>query len=205
MLEALTRKGDGRYYFINKAEDADKDFAQKLAGALRPAAQNVKVQVVFNSDRVGKYRLVGFEKHRLEKKDFRNDAVDAAEFRNDAVDAAEMAAEECGNALYQVEAKPNGTGSVGSIFVRFRDMSTGKMIERSWDIPYQPNIHNIHNAKPSMQLATLAGMLGELLKYGEQSGVVLDQLRPLYGKLRSEYQSDTEVKDLIRMCEKMSR
>ena len=195
MLEALTRKGDGRYYFINKSEDADKDFAQKLAGALRPAAQNVKVQVVFNPDRVGKYRLVGFEKHRLEKKDFRNDAVDAAE----------MAAEECGNALYQVEAKPNGTGSVGTVFVRFRDVSTGKMIERSWDIPYQPNIHNIQNAKPSMQLASLAGMLGELLKYGEQSGVVLDQLRPLYGKLRSEYQSDTEVKDLIRMCEKMSR
>ena len=67
MLEALTRKGDGRYYFINKPEDADKDFAQKIAGALRPAAQNVKVQVVFNPERVGNYKLLGFEKHRLEK------------------------------------------------------------------------------------------------------------------------------------------
>ena len=192
MLEALTRKGDGRYYFIDKAEDADKDFAQKIAGALRPAAQNVKIQVVFNPKRVGNYKLLGFEKHRLEKEDFRNDTVDAAE----------MAAEEAGNALYQVEAKPNGSGDVGTVFVRFRDMTTGRMVERSWSIPYQPSIKSIHAAKPSMQLATLAGMLGERLRYGEQSGIELKELRPLFGKLRSQFQSDAEVSDLIRMCEK---
>jgi len=192
MLEALTRKGDGRYYFIDKAEDADKDFAQKIAGALRPAAQNVKVQVVFNPKRVGNYKLLGFEKHRLEKEDFRNDTVDAAE----------MAAEEAGNALYQVEAKPNGVGDVGTVFVRFRDMTTGLMVERSWSIPYQPSIKSIHAAKPSMQLATLAGMLGERLRYGEQSSIELKELRPLFGKLRSQFQSDAEVSDLIRMCEK---
>ena len=66
ILEALTRKGDGRYYLINRANDADAGFARQVAGALRPAAQNVKVQVIFNPDRVSKYRLLGFEKHRLE-------------------------------------------------------------------------------------------------------------------------------------------
>jgi tetratricopeptide (TPR) repeat protein len=193
MLEALTRKGDGRYYFINRPEDADAGFAQKLAGALRPAAKNVKVQVVFNPERVGNYRLIGFEKHRLEKEDFRNDAVDAAE----------MAAEEAGNALYQVEAKPDGKGDVGTVFVRFRDMESGQMIERSWAIPYESNIASIHTAAPSMQLATAAGMLGERLKLGEEAGIDLKELNPIYGKLRSHYYADQEVHDLIRMCEKV--
>jgi hypothetical protein len=194
MLEALTRKGDGRYYFINRPEDADAGFAQKLAGALRPAAKNVKVQVVFNPERVGNYRLIGFEKHRLKKQDFRNDTVDAAE----------MAAEEAGNALYQVESRPDGQGDVGTVFVRFRDMATGQMVERSWAIPYQPNINSLSSADPSMQLATVAGMLGERLKQGEEAGIDIKQLKPIYGMLRSHFHADNEVKDLIRMCEKVS-
>ncbi|MBL9211552.1 MAG: von Willebrand factor type A domain-containing protein, partial [Opitutaceae bacterium] len=59
VLEALTRKGDGRYYVLNSPDDADAGFAQKLAGALRPAAENVKLQVRFNPARTGRYRLIG--------------------------------------------------------------------------------------------------------------------------------------------------
>ncbi|MGJ8655103.1 MAG: YfbK domain-containing protein [Akkermansiaceae bacterium] len=193
MLEALTRKGDGRYYFINKPEDADAGFAQKLAGALRPAAQNVKVQVVFNPERVGNYRLVGFEKHRLKKQDFRNDAVDAAE----------MAAEEAGNALYQVEARADGSGDVGTVFVRFRDMASGEMVERSWVIPYEGNAASVSDAAASMQLAAVAGMLGERLKFGADAGIDLKDMRDIYGKLRGNFQADEEVQNLIRMCEKV--
>ncbi len=195
MLEALTRKGDGRYYFINKPEDADAGFAQKLAGALRPAAKNVKVQVVFNPKRVGSYRLVGFEKHRLKKQDFRNDKVDAAE----------MAAEEAGNAVYQVEAQPDGEGDVGTVFVRFRDMASGKMVERSWVIPYDGGVKSLKSADPSMQLAAVAAMLGERLKLGGDAGINLGELGAVYGALRNHYHADDEVKDLIRMCEKVDQ
>src|SRR5690606_1440052 len=100
ILEALTRKGDGRYYFLNTPEDADAGFARQLAEALRPAAENVKVQVVFNPARVHQYRLLGFENHLLKREDFRNDAVQAAE----------LSAEEAGVALYQVETRPDGEG-----------------------------------------------------------------------------------------------
>jgi Mg-chelatase subunit ChlD len=43
VLEALTRKGDGRYYLMDSGEAADDNFAQQIAGALRPSASNVKV------------------------------------------------------------------------------------------------------------------------------------------------------------------
>jgi hypothetical protein len=119
------------------------------------------------------------------------------------VDAAEMAAEEAGNALYQVEAKPDGKGDVGTVFVRFRDMATGQMVERSWAIPYQPSINNLSSAAPSMQLATVAGMLGERLKLGEEAGIDLNQLKPVIGKLRNHFHSDSEVQDLIRMVGKV--
>ncbi|MCB1098237.1 MAG: von Willebrand factor type A domain-containing protein [Verrucomicrobiae bacterium] len=190
VLEALTRKGDGRYYFLDAPEQADSGFASQLAGALRPAAKNVKVQVVFNPQRVGAYRLIGYEKHRLKKEDFRNDAVDAAE----------MAAEETGVAVYQIEPMADGSGDVGEVRVRFQDVASGRMVEHSWIIPYEENAPTIEVAKPSIQLAGVAAMLGEYLRGGpEASNVDLDALSSLAPGLRSAYGDNVRVNQLIGM------
>ena len=163
VLEALTRQGDGRYYLLDSLESANDGFAQQIAGALRPSAKNVKVQVEFNPRRVGRYKLLGFEKHRLKKEDFRDDKVDAAE----------MAAAEAGVALYQVEAKPDGEGDIGSVSVRFRDLSTGRMVEHRWPIPYEAGASRLGNATPSLRIATSAAFLAAKLR-GEALGEVVD-------------------------------
>ena len=193
MLEALTRKGDGRYYFLNRPEDADAGFARQLAGALRPAAENVKVQVVFNPARVGRYRLIGFEKHLLKKEDFRDDKVQAAE----------LSAEEAGVALYQVETLPGGDGELGEVFVRFRDPANGMMVERSWTMPYDAKAPAFENATPSMQLAATSALLAERLR--GDSRVDLNALAPVVTNLRGRYSHQAKVGELIRMFERMRR
>ena len=193
ILESLTRKGDGRYYFLNRAEDADAGFVKQLAGALSPAAKNVKVQVKFNPNRVSQYRLLGFEKHRLNKQDFRNDQVDAAE----------MAAEEAGNAVYQIQVNPNGTGELGEVFVRFLDTKTNRMVERSWPLPYEPQAKSFDQAAPSMQLAGTAAMLGEKLHGTDAGSVRFSTISDVLGQLRGHYSEDPKVQDLIRMCQKV--
>ena len=192
VLEALTRKGDGRYYLMDSGEAADDNFAQQIAGALRPSASNVKVQVEFNPKRVGQYKLLGFEKHLLKQEDFRNDAVDAAE----------MAAAEAGVAMYQFEAKPDGEGDVGSVSVRFRDLSTGEMVEHCWPIPYEPEAARPDQATPSLRIATTAAMLAAKLK-GEALGesVDLQTLSQLIDSLPSQMQSQTRVQQLKLMIE----
>ena len=193
ILEALTRKGDGRYYFLNKPEDADAGFARQLAGALRPAAENVKVQVVFNPGRVSQYRLIGFEKHLLKKEDFRNDKVQAAE----------LSAEEAGVAVYQVQTLPEGDGELGEVFVRFRDPANGQMIEHSWTMPYDAKAPSFDKAAPSMQLAATAALLAEKLRGDSQ--VDLNALAPVITNLRGQYPHQAKVADLIRMFEQMRR
>jgi hypothetical protein len=192
VLEALTRKGDGRYYLMDSGETADDNFAQQIAGALRPSASNVKVQVEFNPKRVGQYKLLGFEKHLLKQEDFRNDAVDAAE----------MAAAEAGVAMYQFEARPDGEGDVGSVSVRFRDLSTGEMVEHRWPIPYEPEAARPDQATPSLRIATTAAMLAAKLK-GETLGesVDLQTLSQLIDSLPSQNQSHTRVQQLKLMIE----
>jgi autotransporter-associated beta strand protein len=196
ILEALTRKGGGRYYFLNKPEDADEGFARQLAGAFRPAAENVKMQVRFNPDRVGKYRLIGFEKHRLKQEDFRNDKVTAAQ----------LAAEEAAVALYQVQVLPEGDGEIGEVFVRFRDPADGRMIEQSWTIPYDPQAPALDKASPSMELAATASLLAEKLHGGPAADAVdLDALEPVVAKLRGDYAQQARVRDLVGMFEQVRR
>lgn len=173
VLEALTRNGDGRYYLLNRPEDAEAGFAQQIAGALRPSAKNVKVQVEFDPARVKSYRLLGFEKHRLNTEDFRNDAVDAAE----------LAASEAGVAVYQVEPNPGGTGYLGSVSVRFRDLESDAMIERRWLLPYLASAPRPEQGATSTLLATVAsqfaaklagGPLGDIVDLGELAKLAAD-------------------------------
>jgi tetratricopeptide (TPR) repeat protein len=194
LLERLTRNGNGRYYVVDGPEDADAGFAKQLAGAFRPAAENVKVQVRFNPARVAKYKLIGFEEHRLKKEDFRNDAVDAAE----------MAAEEAGNALYQIETLPQGEGEVGEVSVRFRDVASGQMVERTWTIPYDAQAPAFDRATPSIQLAGLAAFTAEKLRAAPMADAVdFQQLGQVYAGVRARYPNSQPVADLGSMIGKM--
>ncbi len=196
MLEALTRKGDGRYYVLDSPEAADAGFARQLAGAFRPAAENVKLQVRFNPARVGRYRLVGFEKHRLREEDFRNDAVDAAE----------ISSEEAAVAVYEIEALPQGEGELGEVFVRFRDAASKTMVEHSWTLPYESRAAAFDRASPSLQLAGTAAALAEKLRGGPAGDRVdIDQLAPIVNTLRARRPDDKRIQDLVTLFEQMRR
>lgn len=192
VLEALTRQGDGRYYLLDSAEEASSGFAEQIAGALRPAAKNVKVQVEFNPDRVGHYKLLGFEKHLLKAEDFRNDQVDAAE----------MAAAEAGVAMYQFEPRPDGHGDIGSVSVRFQDLATGLMVERRWPIPYDATPPRLRQADPKLRVATAAVLLAAKLR-GDALGAntSYESLGELLSSLPEVFQSAQRVQQLRKMLD----
>ena len=153
MLAELSGNGDGRYAFINSPEEAGTDFAAKLAGALQVAAQDVKVQVEFNPQRVTSWRQIGYAKHQLTKE----------QFRDNSVLAAEVAAQEAGNALYTVEIKPDGAGPVATVYVRYKIPGTMEVQERSWSVPYDGNAPALEQSSAAMRLAATASAFSEWL------------------------------------------
>ena len=188
LLAELARHGDGRYHVVSP--ESGGRLAQDLAGAFRPAAEDVKVQVVFNPERVRGWKLIGFEEHRLRAEDFRNDAIDAAE----------MAADEAGVAIYQIEPLPDGRGQLGELFVRFRNPADGSIIERSWPLPYEANAPAFDTARPSMQLATLAMLVAEKLRGGPMANAIdLREHQDVIHTLRTHYQNDARANELFEM------
>jgi len=192
LLAELARKGNGRYYIVGKGES--DQLAKQLAGAFNPAAENVKVQVRFNPARVGGYKLIGFEKDRLKKEDFRNDKVDAAE----------MAAEEAGVAIYQVEPLPEGEGELGEVSVRFRDTASGAMVERTWTIPYDSSAPSMEQATASMQLAVMSMLAGEKLKGGPLADAIdFKQLGKAQANVRQAFGADQRVGEMLQMIDQL--
>lgn len=144
-------------------------------------------------------------RYQIDLKDHVNDPETTREedFRNDRVDAAELAAEEAGNAIYQVEFLPEGRGEIGTVSVRFQDTESGRMVEREWIIPYEPRVPRLENSAASLRLAAGAVLLGEKLK-GSQIGesVEMARLGKLMNGLTSDFPSDQRVKELVQMTNK---
>lgn len=105
MLETLADKGDGVYDHIDRIDEADRVFGDKLTSLLEVVAKDAKIQVEFNPDRVAEYRLLGYE----------NRAIADRDFRNDRVDAGEVGAGHAVTALYEITLldRPRTTGDNG--------------------------------------------------------------------------------------------
>jgi autotransporter-associated beta strand protein len=194
MLERLSRKGDGRYAFLNNAADAGAELGQKLAGALRPFANDVKVQVEFNPARVSSWRLLGYDNHRLRKQDFRDNTVDAAE----------LAAAEAGTALYAFEPKADGVGDVGVVRVRYRVPGTQDYREREWPIPYEaPPAFN--DAPEGVRLAGCAAFVAEAFANNPNSAATdRAELRKQVSRLASTRPGDKPLSDLRILADKLA-
>ena len=192
LLEEITRNGDGRYGFLNSPEDASQDFSEKLAGSLRVAAADVKVQVIWNPQRVTTYRQVGYDLHQLKTEDFRDNTVDAAE----------IGEAEAGTALYvvQVNDDPNVVGSLGTLQVRYRDPSTGLYHEQKWPLEMPRSIPSLEAASPALRLATTSALFAERLADNPYArGYRLSELTALTNDLPEAFPTQQRVVDLQNM------
>jgi len=162
LLEVLSRNGDGRYGFLNTPEEAATGFAGQLAGALRVAASDVKVQVEFNPARVRAYRQLGYARHQLAKE----------QFRDNTVVAAQIGAAESGNALYVIETDPRGDGPLGVVRVRYRLPGTSDYREQEWTAPYTGSAAPLERASAALRLAAVAGAFSEWLASSPFAGEV---------------------------------
>ena len=78
-METLADNGNGNYYYIDCAEEAEKVLCDELISTLVTVAGDVKFQIEFNPYYVQNYRQLGYENRQLQTEDFDDDTVDAGE------------------------------------------------------------------------------------------------------------------------------
>ena len=79
MLEKITNKGNGNYFYIDSLREGRKVFLDDMMGTMVTIAKDVKIQIEFNPAKVKSYRLIGYANRMLKAEDFRDKRVDAGE------------------------------------------------------------------------------------------------------------------------------
>ncbi|MGQ9592665.1 MAG: YfbK domain-containing protein, partial [Planctomycetota bacterium] len=128
MLETLADRGNGNYAHVDSPERAREILRANLPRTLQVLAADAKIQVEFDPEVVTHYRLLGYENRDIRDEDFRNDKVDAGEVGPGSTVTV----------LYEIRRKAAATGNLGRIFVRYRDVGTGRVEER--DYPLSPGV-----------------------------------------------------------------
>jgi len=78
-MEQLADRGNGNYAYIDSIHEARKALVEQAGGTLVTIAKDVKLQVEFNPEQVGSYRLIGYENRLLKTEDFNDDRKDAGD------------------------------------------------------------------------------------------------------------------------------
>jgi Ca-activated chloride channel homolog len=78
-MQQLADKGNGNHAYIDNINEAKKVLVNEFGSSLFTIAKDVKLQVEFNPQKVGSYRLIGYENRMLQQEDFNNDKKYAGE------------------------------------------------------------------------------------------------------------------------------
>jgi Ca-activated chloride channel family protein len=78
-MQTIAQNGNGVAAYIDTLAEAEKVLVEEASSSLFTIAQDVKIQVEFNPQRVAEYRLIGYETRALNREDFNNDRVDAGD------------------------------------------------------------------------------------------------------------------------------
>ena len=196
LMEQLANDGNGSYHYVDDISEAQRIFVENLTGTLQTIAKDSKVQVDFNPEVVSRYRLLGYENRR----------VDDEDFRDDTVDAGEVGAGHSVTALYELKLHDGASGSVGTVFVRYEDSDSGRIVETSQTLQRSDLLSRFDDASTSFQLAAVVAEFAEILRnsYWAQDGS-LAQVLAEARRLQDLLASDSDVAEFADLVDRTLR
>jgi len=196
LLEALANNGDGNYFYIDSEEKAKEVFVDSFGATFQTMAKNAKIQVVFNSEKVRRFRLIGYENRKLKHKDFR--VKD-----HSSVDAGEVNSGQNVVALYECELLNNDNDSeIASISLRYRNTENGEVEEKTVAIKDNTFQKKTVKSHPHLYLSILVAEFAEFLRQSEYQNNDLNQIVELANRVSHALPHDEKVQELKTMIHK---
>ncbi len=154
LMERLADTGNGSYAYVDTLSEAKRIFVENLTGTLQLIAKDAKIQVEFNSEVVSRFRLLGYENRRLEHE----------QFRDDTVDAGEVGSGHQVTALYEIKLRPDATGKMATVSIRYADPDNHRVSEVSEDISVAQLHESFAAAPATFRLAAGVAEFAEILR-----------------------------------------
>ena len=196
LMERLANDGDGNYAYVDNLSQARRVFVKNLTGMLQVIAKDAKVQVDFNREMVGRYRLLGYENRRVADEDFRNDSVDAGE----------VGAGHTVTALYELKLNGEGEGPLATVYLRYQDPDTADVTEISREFHRSELSAAFEITSPRFQLDAVVAEYAEILResYWAQ-GSSLKEVREMANRISGFLPDDSDVADFVSLVTQAAR
>lgn len=120
IMETLALKGNGTAGYIDSVKEAKRALVEQIGGTMVTVAKDVKSGVVFNSDIVESYRLVGYE----------NKLLTEEQFNDSTTDAGELGSGHTVTVVYEIKLKEgadlSADGEVAKVTLRYKDVDANE-------------------------------------------------------------------------------
>lgn len=228
LMEQLADAGNGSYGYIDNLQEGRKVLVEQVRSTLVTVAKDVKVQVEFNPQLAGEYRLIGYENRVLAREDFNNDKVDAGDVGAGATVTALYEITPAGAATavdslrypspvgapsgataVAANAHPAATHSTEIAFVKVRYKKPGSDRSTLLSLPVARSTLRPDFAKASddLRFATAVAGFGQLLRGGKYTGDwAWDEVLALANSARGkdDFGYRAEFSGLVRMAKTLT-
>jgi Ca-activated chloride channel homolog len=176
-LKKLAEKGNGNYAYIDDLSEARRVLVERMAGTLLPVADDVKIQVEFNSNRVAAYRLIGYENRVMAHQDFADDTRDAGEMGAGHTVTAlyevvpvgvPVSLPEVEPLKYQLPAGTAGSSELLTLKIRYKD--PGEKTSRRLEVPVTDQGPAFDHASDDFRFAAAVASFGMVLRKSPHQG-----------------------------------
>ncbi|GAA5122930.1 VWA domain-containing protein [Luteolibacter yonseiensis] len=209
MMDAITRDGNGNYFYIDSGREGRKVFLQNLSGTLVTIAKDVKIQVEFNPAKVGRYRLIGYANRVLKNEDFNNDKVDAGDIGAGHTVTAfyEIAPPgEAGTDALKYQAPPEKSAAAPTgewLTMKLRYKAPDGDESRKIEFPLVGDVRPLANTDKDFQFSTAAALFGMKLRgMDETKDITWGKVREL-AKPGLEDDSTEDRAEFVKLVEKL--
>jgi Ca-activated chloride channel family protein len=191
MMEQISNKGNGTYEYIDSEDELSKVFVNERS-KFQAVANDSKVQVTFDKDKVDSYRLIGYENRVMANEDFEDDTKDAGE----------IGAGQTITALYEIIPVEgfNGEGPLAVFDFRYKKMLGAESIPLSLEITGSDAL----DAMPTeLRFAAGVAAYGMVLRDSKYKGTAtFDMAYQLVGERLSfdKYGYRAQLQELIMMA-----
>ena len=191
MMEQISNKGNGTYEYIDSEDELSKVFVNERS-KFQAVANDSKVQVTFDKEKVDSYRLIGYENRVMANEDFEDDTKDAGE----------IGAGQTITALYEIIPVEgfNGEGPFAVFDFRYKKMLGAESIPLSLEITGSDAL----DAMPTeLRFAAGVAAYGMVLRDSKYKGTAtFDMAYQLVGERLSfdKYGYRAQLQELIMMA-----
>jgi len=193
LLERIANTGDGSYYYVDSAAEAEKVFVAGSVGTLEIIARDAKVQVELDPKTVRRYRLLGYENRDVADRDFRNDTVDAGE----------IGAGHEVTALFELELADDvkARDRVATVRVRFESPEMGAITEDARTLRAGAIRRGFDRMAPDFRLDAAVAELAEILRKSPHAdGSSLDAVLNVAEGVQEDRPDAAHVAEVIELA-----